>query len=66
MSVTGSPPPPPPPPHSSATSHTTSRTMEKDDSEKCLYDKGTGECVGIYDEENDAMMPLDELDSDSD
>ena len=38
--------------------------MEKDDIEKCLYDKGTGECVGIYDEENDEVMPLEELDSD--
>jgi len=40
--------------------------MEKDDSENLLYDTGTGECVGIYDEENDAVMPLEELDSDSD
>ena len=40
--------------------------MEKDDSEKYLYANGTHECVGTYDEENDAVMPLDELDSDSD
>ena len=38
--------------------------MEKDDVEKCLYDKGTGECVGTYDEENDAIKQLDESESD--
>jgi hypothetical protein len=38
--------------------------MEKDDVEKCLYDKGTGECVGRYDEENDAIKQLDESESD--
>ena len=38
--------------------------MEKDDVEKCLYDKGTGECVGKYDEENDAIKQLDESESD--
>jgi hypothetical protein len=40
--------------------------MEKGDDEKCLYDKVSGECVGTYDEEKDAINPLEELDSDSD
>ena len=40
--------------------------MEKGDEEKCLYDKATGECVGTYDEEKDAINPLEDLDSDSD
>ena len=40
--------------------------MKLGDREKCLYDKGTGECVGTYDEENDVVKPLEELDSDSD
>ena len=41
-------------------------TMEKGDKEKCLYD-GAGLCVGTYDEENDALVPLSESeDSDSD
>ena len=40
--------------------------MEKADSDKCLYDKVTGECVGTYDGENNAIKPLDDIDSDSD
>ena len=40
-------------------------TMEKGDKEKCLYD-GAGLCVGTYDEENDALVPLPDSDSDSD
>ena len=40
--------------------------MEKGDEDKCLYDKVTRECVGTYDEEKDALKPLEELDSDSD
>ena len=40
--------------------------MEKGDEEKCLYDKVTGECVGTYDEEKDAINPVEDLDSDSD
>ena len=39
--------------------------MEKGDKEKCLYDE-TGSCVGTYDEENDALVPLSDSDSDSD
>ena len=38
--------------------------MEKGDDEKCLYDKVSGECVGRYDEENDAIKQLDESESD--
>ena len=37
--------------------------MEKGDKEKCLYDE-TGSCVGTYDEENDALVPLSDSDSD--
>ena len=40
--------------------------MEKDDDE-CLYDKESGEFVGTYDEENDAViMSIGDLDNDSD
>lgn len=38
--------------------------MKLGDREKCLYDKGTGECVGTYDEENVAIKQLDESESD--
>jgi len=40
--------------------------MEKGDSEKCLYDKETGECVGTYDDENNTVKPIADIDSDSD
>ena len=32
--------------------------MKLGDREKCLYDKGTGECVGTYDEENVAIKQV--------
>ena len=42
--------------------------MEKGDegADGHLYDKVTHACVGTYDQENDAVKPFDDIDSDSD